>query len=347
VRTLTVSGLFGHPGIRVPQWADLVINLISVALLLVVLLIFLRAPRGRARMLPADERRLRALLRTYGRGDSLGYFSLRRDKEVCWAPGQDAAVVHRVVNGVALASGDPVGPPSAWPAAVAHWLADTRRHAWVPAVGHASDAAADVYEAAGLRGLASGEEPVIAVGPLREGPARVRRVMTAAGYGVTVRRQAEVTPQEWLRLGQLADAWGRRGRGGVRLGRLGDPADPDVVVALCQDARERTCALLTFVPWGEDGLTLATLRHDRESGHGPVDLVLTELLLRAHAGAPPLTGITRISLNLPPDRQAYDGYAPRWFPRHLLYERRAELPRVLAAAAVTEGSLPHRPRASG
>ncbi|SEF89512.1 lysyl-tRNA synthetase, class 2 [Actinacidiphila yanglinensis] len=341
VRTLTLSALIKHPGIRVPWWADLAINLISVALLLLVVLAFLRAPRGRARLQPADERRLRALLQDDGGRDSFGYFALRRDRAVCWSPGRQAAIVHRVVNGVTLAAGDPVGPPSAWPAAVAHWLDTARSHAWVAAVAHAGDGAAGVYTAAGLHGLESAVEPVIEVGALPAGPVELRRTMTAAGYAVVVRRQHELAEEEWVRLRQLAEAWRQHGRagGGVQLGRLGDPADPGYVVAECRDGHGRTCALLAFVPWGEDGLTLAMLRHDRESGHGPVDLVLTEVLLRAYTGAAPLTGVVRVSLNLAPagDEQAYEAYRPRWALRHLMYERRAELPRVIAAAAYAEG----------
>ncbi len=350
VRVLTVSGLFDHPGIRVPGWADLLINLIGVALLLLVLLVFFRAPRGRARLRPADERRLRALLAPYGEPgsthaspDSFGYFALRRDADVSWAPGQEAGIVYRVVNGVALASGDPVGPPAAWPAAIRGWLATVRDHAWVPAVAHASGEGAGVYAAAGLHGLASGREPVVAAGSVPEGPAREAAAMRSAGYEVVVRRQREVPAGEWARLRGLADAWRRRGRAsGVRLGRLGDLADPECVVAECRDRRGRTCALLTFVPWGTDGLTLALLRRDEESGPGTVDLVLTELLLRARTGEPPLAGVTRLSLNLPSaDGGApYGAYDPRWAVRHLLYARRSELPRVAAAAWVAEGFLP-------
>jgi lysyl-tRNA synthetase class 2 len=51
-----------------------------------------------------------------------------------------------------------------------------------------------------------------------------------------------------------------------------------------------------------------------------------------------------MNLPTPGDREAYTGYEPRWAVRRLLYERRAELPRVIAAAAVTEGYLPRRSR---
>ena len=378
VRVLTVSGLFDLPGVSVPGWTDLAINVLSVALMLVVLLAFFRAPRGRARLLPADERRLRTLLRVYGRRDSLGYFALRRDKAVCWGPERAAVIVYRVVNGVALAAGDPLGPRSAWPDAIGTWLATARRHAWIPAAAYAGPEATVAYEAAGFRAIASGEEAVVVVRDFAAGFAeesgagsgsgagagsgsgddgelaalrQAYGVVRAAGYSAVFRRQREIGHEEWVGLGRIADAWRRQRGVAVGLGRLGDPGDGDCVVAQCHDPRGRTVALLGFVPWGDDGLTLDLIRRDRESGRAPVDFLLTELLLRAHAGAAPLDGISRVSLNLLARRRRraeterpYAAYGPIRQERFLLYERPTELPRVVAAGAVAEGLLAPRLR---
>ena len=51
--------------------------------------------------------------------DSLGYFATRRDKAAIFAPSGKAAVTYRVVAGVSLASGDPVGDPDHWAPAIA------------------------------------------------------------------------------------------------------------------------------------------------------------------------------------------------------------------------------------
>ncbi|MFJ4406466.1 phosphatidylglycerol lysyltransferase domain-containing protein [Streptomyces sp. NPDC088910] len=378
VRVLTVSGLFDLPEIRVPGWTDLAINVLSVALMLLILLAFFRSPRGRDRLLPADERRLRALLRVYGRRDSLGYFALRRDKAVSWTPERDAAVLYRVVNGVALASGDLVGDRAAWPRAVDHWLDTARRHAWVPAVTSAGPAAAVVYEAAGFRALPSGDEAVVEAASFAAvfadtGSAELSAlrqahgVLGGAGYSVVLRRHREIAPDELRRLAHLADRWRRHPaeRGfSVALGRLGDAADGDCLLAECLDPHGRTCAMVTFVPWGPDGLTLDLIRRDRESGRAPVDFLLTEVLLRAAAGRAPLGAVTRVSLNFTAFRGAlssrlrraplrllarlgqvaarergYAAFAPRWQARYVLFERRADLPRVAAANAIAEGFL--------
>ena len=66
-----------------------------------------------------DEARMRAPARAHGARDSLGYFALRRDKSVVWSERGKACIAYRVVSGVMLASGDPLGDPEAWPGAIA------------------------------------------------------------------------------------------------------------------------------------------------------------------------------------------------------------------------------------
>ncbi len=387
LRVLTLSTPVDLPEISVPGWVDLLINVLSLAFLLLVLRAFFRSPRGHTRLRPEDESRLRSLLARFGAEDSLGYFALRRDTSVSWSPGREAAVVYRVVNGVALACGDPVGDPAAWPQAIGGWLRTARVHAWVPAVTGASGNAAGVYERRGLKTLAFGDEAVAATAkftlageamlPLRE----AREVVRAAGYTVVVRRQRDVPRDESDRLVYLADAW-RRGtvdRGfTMSLARLGDRADPDCVVVECRDPNDRTCALLSLVPWDGTGLSLDLMRRDRESPEALFSFMLSELLLRARADAAPVAGVERVALNftvlhaatahgqgpgtgrlfrlhrgvvrvlahrrrLEVTHRLTSTFRPGWQPRFMLYERATELPRIALANADADGLLtPHR-----
>ena len=68
-----------------------------------------RAQRVASALSEEDERRIRLLLAESGERDSLGYFATRRDKAVLFSPSGKAAVTYRVVGGVCLASGDPLG----------------------------------------------------------------------------------------------------------------------------------------------------------------------------------------------------------------------------------------------
>ncbi|NEB06625.1 phosphatidylglycerol lysyltransferase domain-containing protein, partial [Streptomyces sp. SID13726] len=122
-----------------------------------------RSQRLTAALHGDEEPRIRALLGAYGRGDSLGYFATRRDKAVVFAPNGRAGVTYRVEAGVCLASGDPVGDPAAWSAAVDAWLTVARRHGWQPAVMGASEEGATAYARSGLGALQLGDEAILQV----------------------------------------------------------------------------------------------------------------------------------------------------------------------------------------
>ncbi|MGW4804836.1 phosphatidylglycerol lysyltransferase domain-containing protein [Kitasatospora sp. NPDC004272] len=381
LRLVTVSGVVEVTGVDVPGWLDLGLNLLATALLLLTLRILLRSPRGTEWQGPEDERALRALLERHGGRDSLGYFALRRDKSVCFSPSGRAAVAYRVVNGVALASGDPVGDPEGWPQAIEEWLRRARAHAWIPAVTGAGELGGTVYaRTAGLRALHLGDEAVVdAAGFTLEGrEARGLRQtchrVERAGYAVVLRRHRDVPPEEFADLARLADAWrhGRTERGfSMALGRLGDPADGDCLLAECRDGAGRTAALLSFVPWGPDGLSLDLVRRDRESDRGLVEYAVSALLGRAAE-----FGAARVSLNFAVFREAFEPrlgagpalrlwrgvlrslsrwwrleeryranarYRPSWEPRYVLYEKASELPAIGLANALAEGFLT-RPR---
>ena len=113
----------------------------------VVALLALRPSEPIARL--SDRRRAaaaRACSTSHGGRDSLGYFALRRDKSVVWSPTGKAAVTYRVVLGVALASGDPIGDPEAWPGAIAAYRDLVEEYGWTPAVMGASELGATVYK---------------------------------------------------------------------------------------------------------------------------------------------------------------------------------------------------------
>ncbi|WP_051812931.1 phosphatidylglycerol lysyltransferase domain-containing protein [Kitasatospora sp. MBT63] len=385
LRLVTLSSIVEYADVDVPGWVDLGINLFGAALLLFALRALLRSPRGRRLLEPEDELKLRALLERHGARDSLGYFALRRDKSVCWSPSAKAAVLYRVVNGVALASGDPIGDPEAWPQAIEGWWKEVRRHAWVPAVTGVGEQAGTAYaRVAGLKALEFGDEALVetagftlegrSMRTLRQTCNRVRK----AGYRAVIRRHRDIPEAELAELVRLADAWrhGRTERGfSMALGRLGDPADGDCLMAECRDENDRTCALLSFVPWGAHGLSLDLMRRDRESDNGLVEYLIAELLQRSAAGDPE---VARISLNFAMFRYVFEHggrigagpvlrllrgvlrflsrwwqleslyranakYQPDWEPRYLLYEKSSELPAIAIANAAAEGFLT-RPR---
>ena len=367
-------------GISTPGWVDVVINVMSALLFLLVLYAAFRSPRGRGLLGEEDESRLRALLDRHGERDSLGYFALRRDKSVVWSPSGKSAITYRVVGGVTLASGDPIGDPEAWPGAIDAWLGEAREHAWVPAVMGASEEGGTVYARhGGLDALELGDEAIVetaeftlegrAMKSVRQAYNRVRR----AGYTVRIRRHADIPETEMDALLDRADHWrdGETERGfSMALGRLGDPADGRCVMLECHDGHGMPRALLSFVPWGPEGLSLDLMRRDRDSDNGLIEFMVIELIQRAGSEV----GIRQISLNFAMFRSVFERgsklgagpvlrvwrslltffsrwwqieslyranakYRPIWEPRYLLFAKSSELPRIGLASARAEGFL--------
>lgn len=366
------------PGISTPTWVNVVINVLSTVLLLAVLYAAFRSRRAVDPLTEDDERRLRALLDRHGERDSLGYFALRREKSVVWSPTGKAAVAYRVVSGVSLASGDPIGDLEAWPGAIGPWLAQAREHGWIPAVMGASEEAGTVYARHGLDALELGDEAIVEVAEFTLDGRAMRTVRQAynrvkrAGYEVRVRRHAAIPDEEMAYLLGRADDWrdGATERGfSMALGRLGDPGDGQCVMLECADASGELKALLSFVPWGPHGLSLDLMRRDRDSDNGLMEFMVIELLRGAGE-----IGITQVSLNFAMFRSVFERgarlgagpvlrlwrsllsffsrwwqieslyranakYRPIWEPRFLLFEKSADLPRIGLAAARAEGFL--------
>ena len=302
-------------GITTPGWVDVTINVLSTLLLFAVLFAAFRARRAVDPLTEEDEERLRILLDKHGDRDSLGYFALRREKSVVWSPSEKAAIAYRVVGGVSLASGDPIGDPEAWPGAIEPWLAEAREHGWIPAVMGASEEAGVIYARHGLDALELGDEAIVetdeftldgrAMRTVRQAFNRVKR----AGYEVRIRRHEDIPAEEMDELLRKADDWrdGATERGfSMALGRLGDPRDGRCVMLECRDIRDgegagALRAVLSFVPWGPKGLSLDLMRRDRDSENGLMEFMVIELLQRAKE-----IGITQVSLNFAMFRSVFE-----------------------------------------
>ncbi|WP_438294250.1 phosphatidylglycerol lysyltransferase domain-containing protein [Streptomyces sp. HUAS TT7] len=365
-------------GITTPGWVNVTINVLATLLLIAVIYAAFRNRKAVDPLTVEDEEKLRALLDKQGERDSLGYFALRREKAVIWSPTGKAAVTYRVINSVSLASGDPIGDPEAWPGAIEPWLAEAREHGWIPAVTGASEEAGQIYARHGLDALEMGDEAIVetaeftlegrAMRTVRQAYNRVKR----AGYEVRIRRHADIPAQEMNELLRKADDWrdGATERGfSMALGRLGDPADGQCMMLECFDGEGELRALLSFVPWGPEGLSLDLMRRDRDSENGLIEFMVIELLQRAKE-----IKITQVSLNFAMFRSVFERgsklgagpvlrlwrsllsffsrwwqieslyrsnakYRPIWEPRFTLFEKSADLPRIAIASARAEGFL--------
>ena len=66
-------------------------------------------------------------------GDTLDPFALRQDKCYVFSADGSAALAYRYVNGIGLASADPLGNPDAYPEVIARFIERCDAHGWRPA----------------------------------------------------------------------------------------------------------------------------------------------------------------------------------------------------------------------
>ncbi|MFE6457409.1 phosphatidylglycerol lysyltransferase domain-containing protein [Streptomyces cinereoruber] len=338
-----------------------------------------------ARLTDDDETRLRALLDQHGGRDSLGHFALRRDKGVVFSPSGKAAVCYRVVSGVMLASGDPIGDVEAWPGAIERFMDEAKIHSWTPAVMGCSETGGQVWtRETGLDALELGDEAIVDVADFSLSGRAMRNVRQMVkriernGYTTRVRRVRDLDDAELARIRRAAADW--RGtdteRGfSMALGRIGAPGDGDAVIATAHKEDDTGTdspygdlkAIIHFVPWGPDGMSLELMRRDRSADPG-----MNELLIVAALQASPALGIARVSLNFAMFRAAlargekigagpvlrlWRGllvflsrwfqieslykfnakFRPRWEPRFVVYRTTRDLPRIGLAALQAEG----------
>src|SRR5580700_5391994 len=268
----TVYGLVGVTGPVqfVPEgrsdFFQILTSSLGVFTVLVTGYMFLRPAKRKSTLSTQNKGEIRELLERHGHRDSLGYFALRDDKSVIWSPTGKSCVGYRVVSGVMLASGDPIGDPEAWPGAIHAFLDEAAKHAWAPAVMGCSELGAEIWcREGGLTALELGDEAVVEVADFSLKGRQMRNVRQMAGrvcrqgYEAQVRRLSEVPPGEVERLIRRADSW--RGspteRGfSMALGRVGGPGDGDCVTATATENGVLR-GLLHFVPGGSDGLSQA------------------------------------------------------------------------------------------
>ncbi|MEZ0052933.1 lysyl-tRNA synthetase class 2 [Mycobacterium sp. MAA66] len=368
----------GHPHV----FLNALFGLFGAAALILAAIVLFQSQRAENALTGEDESAIRGLLELYGKNDSLGYFATRRDKAVVFAPNGRAAVTYRVEVGVCLASGDPVGDPRAWPAAIDAWLALCQTYGWAPGVMGASSTGAEAFRLAGLNALHLGDEAILHPDTYRLSGSDMRTVRQSvtrarrAGLTVRMRRHRNISADEMAQVVRHADEWRdtETERGfSMALGRLGDAADGDCMlveaVLHAGQQNEAVVAMLSLVPWGNNGVSLDLMRRSHGSPNGTIELMVSELCQRSEE-----IGISRISLNFAMFRSAFEQgsqlgagpvlrlwralliffsrwwqletlyrsnmkYLPEWVPRYACYEDARLIPRVGVASGIAEGFL--------
>src|SRR5207253_2138327 len=99
-----------------------------------------------------------------------------------------ALLAYRVVGGVAIVSGDPVGPCEEFPALVRRFIEFAHERDWRIAILGASEARLELYRAHGLHALYHGDEAIVDTAAFSLDGRAIRKVrqsvhrLTRAGY---------------------------------------------------------------------------------------------------------------------------------------------------------------------
>jgi lysylphosphatidylglycerol synthetase-like protein (DUF2156 family) len=242
----------------------------------------------------------RAIVNRWASG-TLDYFALRDDKELfLWG---STVVAYAVHHGVCLVSPDPIGPDwereDAWTA----FRRFTDEHGWSVAVLGAGESWLDTYRTSGMHHLYVGDEGVVDVRrfSLEGGRHKALRqaVNRIANHGYTISFHDPSTASAELQAGVRA-VMGQSRRGDVErgfsmtLGRIFDPADTGLLLAVCSAPTGEPVAFCQYVPApGIAGYSLDLMRRDDgEHPNGLLDFVIVETI--RHLGH---QGFERLGLN--------------------------------------------------
>jgi lysyl-tRNA synthetase, class II len=365
-----LSGVFG-------EWFPLSLLMLTAGAVGFLLVDWLGPWRYRHAQELRHRRLTRDLVAAWG-VDTLAPFVLRGDKSYFFDNDDSAFVAYKVVGGVAIVSGDPIGPPERFEALVGSFLQFARTRDWRVAILGASESALDVYRSHGLHALYHGDEAVVDTAtfslegrPIRKVRQSVHR-LERAGYTATALSPREIDASLRRELEELARAW--RGtqpeRGFVMaLDRLFRLDDEHAVFIVGRDRDGAVAGFLHFAVCRRgSALSLSSMPRLRTTPNGFNEWLVCCAIDWARA-----EGFRRVSLNFAPfaallspeaelstlqriERRALlrlkgrfqldnlllfnRKFFPHWERRFVVYEHRRDLPRVGIAALAAEAYLP-------
>jgi lysyl-tRNA synthetase class 2 len=311
--------------------------------------------------------------------DTLAPFALRGDKSYFFSEDERAFLAYKVVAGVAVISGDPIGPRDSVAPLLARFLAFARERDWRVAILGAGERCLDLYHDLGLHTLYHGEEAVIHTAEFSLEGRAIRKVrqsvsrLEQAGYQADVRYAGEVRETLRAELEAIFEEW--RGGAAVKgftmeMDTLFRLENEEALFVIGRDAAGDARGFLHFViaePAHALSLSSMPRRRDTPNGFNEWLVVTTIEWASAH-------GYEQVSMNfapfaavLAPGAEATGGrrlqrraltalkghgfqlenlltfnrkFFPRWQRRYVVYERTVDLPRVGVAGLAAEGYLP-------
>jgi lysyl-tRNA synthetase class 2 len=371
VGTRHLAGEFG-------RWFPLSVLLLGVTAGLALVWLWLAPWRYQLTHGRRERERAHVLVERYG-VDTLAPFALRGDKSYFFSEDEQAFLAYKVVAGVAVISGDAVGPDESIRSLLPRFLAFARERDWRIAVLGAGERYLGLYRELGLRALYHGDEAVVvtrefsldgrAVRKVRQSVARLER----AGYRAIVLAARDVHDELRADLQEIFEEW--RGGGRVKgftmeLDTLFRLEGDDALFVVGLDGEGIPQGFLHFVVARPGhALSLSSMPRRRQTPNG-----FNEWLVVTAIEWAKVHGVERVSLNFAPFAAVFQGdadvrgaarlrrralttlkghgfqlenllafnrkFCPGWERRYVVYERQVDLPRVGLAGLAAEGYLP-------
>ena len=325
-----------HPGL-VPVWhllRQITLDLLRGGVLVTVtygVAAVLRPVRA-ARHLAQDEReRALAVVRRYGMV-STAYFAAGEDKRFFWSDTGRALVAYRLIRGVALVLGDPVGPEEEREAVLLAFAAYCRQQDWTAAWYLASPHVRAWCRQWGMPAYKVGEEAVVDIdrfttaskvgAPVRHAVTRARR----GGVQIRCWHGEDLPAGVFAGMKRVSRAWQAAHDAPIQMGfSMGRfPADwsRELLTAVACDNAGEVQAFLTWTPlYPGCGWSLDVMRRTGEAAPGTMEWLIAESI-----GWAQRHGHRRMSLGLAP--LAGLGAEPDGSIRYLEQETHSTLERI-------------------
>jgi lysyl-tRNA synthetase class 2 len=355
----------GYEGDR---WQDALLGL-TLVVSTRALYLWLRPVSERIRQ-SADERRTAGqLVRNHGE-DSLAFFSLRRDKNYFFSATRDSFLAYKVVAGVALVSGGPIGAREEFADLLAEFRRVCHARGWRLALLGVHADLLPLAKATGLRAIKLGDEAVVrpsafslegrAVRKVRQSVARLER----AGYSYEAISAADIDEDLRAELQRVSDVWrGANAERGFSMA-MDDPfREPETVFAVARHGAT-IGGFLHLVP-SAHGYSLGAMRRDPATPNGLMEYLIVETLAWARderADELSLNFCVFADLLADPEGRLQNAargvlracdrlfqlerllrfsrkFSPEWRPRYVCVERLTDLPLVAVAYLWVESLL--------
>jgi lysyl-tRNA synthetase class 2 len=358
------------------DWFPLSILILGIASTLWVVAGWIAPWRHRVVQEERERVVARALVHAWGI-DTLAPFVLRSDKSYFFTADETAFLAYRVVSGVAIVSGDPIGPRDRLDELIGRFVDHAHHRDWRVAILGASEGFLPLYGAHGLHSLYHGDEAIVDTAsftldgrPIRKVRQSVHR-LEQAGYDTRVLRPSMLDDNLRHELEAVARDW--RGEAPERgfvmaLDALFSLGDEDALFVIGFAPDGHAAGFLHFAISCGASLSLSSMPRLRTTPNGFNEWLICEAIDWARDN-----GFARVSLNFAPfaallapeadltglqdvQRRALmtlkghfqldnllsfnRKFFPRWERRFVVYERRRDLPRVGIAALAAEAYLP-------